>query len=158
MITLKGKLIFDQEPLTEKHIEQSSWKKHVNILFYGELDLFYSNFINKNYFLNLIRPQRGPHASIISDEYRDEKTWERVKKKWNGKKVVFNYDPDVRGNHEYWWMFGECETADKIRKELGLKDPFYKYHITIGAVKEKEKEMNASVLKFLHYNKDKRIK
>lgn len=151
MIKIKGKIKFDPIPKTEKHIKQSEWKKQMVIDIGGDLDLFYAKFIEKFYLIYLIRPHRLSHLTIVADRYSNEKLWEKVKKKYDGKYVDITYDPDVRGNHEYWWLRAECKTGDKIRKELGLGKPFFPYHITIGSVKEKEVEYNNYVLRWRQY-------
>lgn len=147
MIKLIGVVKFDPEPKTEKHIKQSEWKKQMCIDFRGELDLFYAKMVEKAYLIHLIRPHRLGHLTIIADRYSDNEKWKLAKERYDGKKVEVWYDPNVRGNDEYWWLRATCKFGDALRKELGLGKPFFPYHITIGSVKESEKEHVNYVLK-----------
>ena len=147
MITICGKINFEPEPFTKKHKEQTKWKKTISVDIKGEMDLFYSNFIKKNYGISLIRPQRLSHLTIVADRYKNERLWETVKNKWNGKKIEITYDPDVRGNGEYWWLKAECKIGNIIRKELDLGKIYFPYHITIGSVKETDIEYNKYIIR-----------
>jgi len=55
-------------------------------------------------------------------------------KKFDGKEVVVKYDPTiVRSNKKgHWWLKAESLDCQNIRLAVGLGDPYFGYHITIG--------------------------
>src|SRR5690606_34405641 len=95
-ISIEGTIYFDPDDKTNKHKEQSSWKRMALIMFNGDLANYYAWFLQKRYNLILNKPLRGAHISFINDAERDTNgKWEELKKKWHKKKitVVLSLDP-----------------------------------------------------------------
>lgn len=152
IIKLTGKILFDPEDVTNKHANQSSWKKVAMVLFEGDVCEYYAWFIKKRFNLNLHKPVRGAHITFINDSMRDLskngllddsrvlENWQMVKKKWNGKKieVYLNLIPDTDSldNEDcHWWLIvphNQRQGLQEIRDELGLGRPFFGLHMTIG--------------------------
>lgn len=62
------------------------------------------------------------------------------KKKYNSEEIEITLDLDARTNGEHWWLrvlHSDNENLLNIRKELGLSDPFYPLHLSIGYANEK---------------------
>jgi len=148
IIKYKGKILFDPIDKTSKHEKQASWKKVAMILLDGDICEYYSWFLEKRYGIKINIPLRGPHISFINDSIYDiiknsglnEKEvnilWDNVKNKWNGKEIELLLNLDARSSSEYWWLnIVEYEQLNIIRKELGLSDPFYKFHMSIGNIR-----------------------
>lgn len=146
-IELTGKIHFDPEDKTKKHIDQSSWKKVAMVLFSGEICEYYSWYITKRYNITLLKPLRGAHISFINDSFRDmqksenlsmlevSNKWDNVKTKWDGKTVNIVLDLDPRTDDRTWWLNVPREhrgDLQGIRNELGLGVPFYGMHMSIG--------------------------
>jgi hypothetical protein len=155
ILHLTGKINFDVEDKTRKHLNQSSWKKVAMVMVDGEICEYYAWFINKRYNLKLNKPLRGAHVTFINDSMREltkngqlpEKTvltqWEKTKQNWNNKTIpiAINLDPRTDGNH--WWFnipHEERELLQSIRTELGLGKPFYGLHLTVGYANERNIE------------------
>jgi len=159
-IKLTGKLIFDPVSLTQKQIDQSSWKKTAIIQFDCDIAEYYNWFVNRRYNIKLLRPQRGAHMTVISDKEADNTKWESVKERLDGTSIDVYYNPDVRGNEEYWWLKSISPKADVIRSLLCLGDPFYSYHITIGSIKNSSQinqEHNRYVLRMIEFFNEKNV-
>jgi hypothetical protein len=152
LLYLTGKIEFEPEDKTKKHINQSSWKKIAMVMIDGEICEYYSWFIKRRYGLSLNKPLRGAHISFINDSMKDltqngEKSleealnaWETTKKKWDGKtiQIVVNLDPRTDGRT--WWFnipHDEREILHSIRAEVGLDKPFFGLHMSIGYANEK---------------------
>jgi hypothetical protein len=78
-------------------------------------------------------PSWREHVTIIRDEEPAElyrARWE----KWAGHEIEFEVIPKVEHNNEYYWLPVICEEAMLIRKELGLAEPYYPFHFSIGHV------------------------
>ena len=135
-ITVKGRIVFNPDNKTKKHASQGNWKKVAMIFLYGDLCKYYAWFINKRYNLPLAAPLRNAHISFINDRGSDTNgKWEEVKKKWNGKKIEVTLSVDPRTDATHWWMIvPEEDRAElqEIRSELGLSDPYFDYHMSIG--------------------------
>ena len=146
-IKIKGKILFDPEDVTNKHVNQSSWKKIAMVLFDGDICEYYAWFIKKRFGLTLHKPVRGAHVTFVNDSMRDlsqgglltdkeiNEKWEKVKNKWDGKtiQIVVNLDPRTDGRT--WWFnvpHNERELLQSIRTELGLGEPFFGMHMSIG--------------------------
>lgn len=160
-ITYTGKILFEPENVTKKHDAQSSWKKMAFVLIEGEITDYYSWFIKKRYNLPLNKPLRGPHISFINDSIKDmsldgqrsneeiNNLWEAVKTRWNGKEVQIVLDLSPRSSASHWWLnapHNMNKTLLEIRKELGLSEPYYKLHMSIGYPNEKNKEHNIYIV------------
>lgn len=156
IITYKGFIVFDPKDKTNKHEEQSSWKKIAMVMMPGEICEYYNWFIKTRYGFELNKPLRGAHISFINDSYRDIKIgcgiskdeevdsiWDELKKKWDGKEVEITLDLDVRSNEQHWWLNIPNEYRTQlhdIRKEVGLGRPYYGLHMSIGHANERNKE------------------
>lgn len=154
-ITLTGKINFEPEDKTKKHLNQASWKKIAMVLIDGDITDYYAWFIQKRYNLMLNKPLRGGHISFINDSMRDLtqngkiseaealNTWEEVKKKWNGKKIDIVLDLEPKTDDRTWWLnvpHDERNGLQAIRSELGLGKPFFGMHMSIGYANEKNIE------------------
>lgn len=151
-ITLTGKIKFEPEDKTKKHINQASWKKMAMVLIDGEICEYYAWFIKRRYLLSLNKPLRGAHISFINDSVRDLTqngkisteealaNWETTKAKWNGKKIEIVLDLDPRTDGRTWWLNIPNDERDKlqsIRSELGLGRPYFGMHMSVGYANEK---------------------
>jgi len=160
-VTLIGRIRFEPENRTKKHNEQASWKKVAMVEFRDDTCEYYSWFIKKRYNISLNKPLRGPHISFINDSIRDlslsgtrthkevNKLWEETKKKWHNKQIPVVLDLDPRSNNVHWWFnipSGEGRILHEIRSELGLKEPFFKFHMTIGLIHPHELEHSQYIL------------
>jgi hypothetical protein len=160
LLYLTGKIEFEPEDKTKKHINQASWKKIAMVMIDGEICEYYSWFIKRRYGLSLNKPLRGAHISFINDSMKDltqngEKSleeainaWETIKKKWDGKtiKIVVNLDPRTDGRT--WWFnipHDEREILHSIRAEVGLDKPFFGLHMSIGYANEKNVEQSTYI-------------
>lgn len=105
-ISYVGKIVFNPENKTNKHLMQASWKKVAMIVFEGDITDYYSWFMKERFSLELNKPLRGAHVTFINDKFEDinkksgtreekELLWEELKKKWDGKEieVTFNLRP-----------------------------------------------------------------
>lgn len=161
LVKFYGKIKFDLEDKTKKHVLQSSWKKTAMVMFDGDdICSYYSWFILKRYSIILNKPLRGSHTTFISDSMKDlsqgsksieqvNELWDNVKNKWNGKDICLTFDVSPRFGGEYAWLNVHEEHTkelDEIRKELGLGKPFFKYHLTLGYANEK----NLPHLEYIH--------
>jgi hypothetical protein len=152
-ITVEGKIVFDVSEETTKHKNQSSWKKIAMVFIQGELCPYYAWFIERRFNLVLNKPLRGAHVSFINDSIKEiskngelsnaevNKLWKDVKKRWDGKKITISLDVDPKIGDSHWWLkvIDDNKFLTNIRNELGLKNPFFGYHMTIGYVNEKYK-------------------
>ena len=151
-ITLTGKIGFDPQDFTKKHLLQSSWKKIAMIFFEGEVCQYYGWFIQRRYNLILNPPLRGGHVSFINDSYRDlgvngtksneeiDSDWDRLKSKWDGKDIDIVLDVNPRTDSSNWWLNIPQEDRDElhaIRAEIGLGRPHWGLHMSIGYANEK---------------------
>ena len=155
LLYLTGKIEFEPEDKTKKHINQASWKKIAMVMIDGEICEYYSWFIRRRYNLSLNKPLRGAHISFINDSMKDLtqngkksveealNAWGVAKKKWHGKtiQIVINLDPRTDGRT--WWFNipqDEREILHSIRAELGLDKPFFGLHLSIGYANERNIE------------------
>lgn len=150
MFQVKGKIVFDVEDVTKKHLRQSSWKKMAMVVFDCDMDKYYSWLLRRRYNIKLNPPLRGPHVSFINDSVDDMNgKWEEVKKKYDGTEVTITLDPDVRSDGKHWWLVVEHESRKPlldIRSELGMGKPFYGMHMSIGFANEKNIEHSRYIL------------
>lgn len=151
-ITFNGKIGFEPVNRTKKHNNQASWKRIAMVHFGGDICEYYAWFIKKRYNLELIKPIRGAHVTIINDSIKDltmqgrlttsemEKNWTDVKNKWDGKVIPVTFDLDAKTNDKHWWLrvsHEEREILQSIRAELNLGEPFFELHMSIGYANEK---------------------
>jgi hypothetical protein len=160
-ITLVGKIRFEPENRTKKHNAQSSWKRVAMVLLSGDVCEYYAWFIQKRYNLVLNKPLRGAHISFINDSIKElscngtktieqiDADWEAVKKKWDGKEIPVILDLNAATDDKHWWLRVSPQYRDRlhgIRAELGLGQPFFGLHMTIGYANEKNIEHS----KYIH--------
>ena len=139
IIFISGQILFNPDDKTKKHQKQNSWKRVAMVMFEGDITDYYAWFIRKRYSIVLNRPLRKAHVTFINDREGDTNgKWEEVKKIWNGKTVEVGLNPDVRTNADFWWLNVQPnDTLDEIRHSLGLGDPYFSYHLTVGYPNEK---------------------
>lgn len=145
---ISGRIKFDPPDYTKKHIKQSEWKRVVIIEIDSELDAMYRWYLSKN-LLNLNKPIRDCHVTVVNDRYNDTGRWNSVKQMYDGQTVNVNIRNWIRSNGEHWWlkMFpDENLVFGQIRSELGLGQPYFNYHMTIGLANER----NIDHSKYLH--------
>ena len=136
MFTIKGILEFDPINVTKKHDNQSSWKKVAMVRFEDGDDTwaYYSWFLKKRFNLNLNKPLRGTHMTIINDIV-DDNLYEMGRQLFHGKEITIQYNPlDIRSNKKgHWWLKAYSDDAHNIRSAVGLDpSPYFGLHITIG--------------------------
>ena len=133
-VSVTGTIRFDPENMTKKHDKHASWKRVAMLMINCDISDYYAWFIKKRFNISLPSPQRGAHITFINDRMSDMNgRWEEVKNKWNGKQLSVDINTDIRTDSEYWWLnLLPNDTLTLIRSELGLGDPFYKFHLTIG--------------------------
>jgi len=145
IVRVSGNMIFEPEDKTRKHRNQASWKRAAMIVTQDDMSEYYAWFIRKRFSLQLNKPLRGAHVSIVNDAERDftngvEPIWSDVKRKYHEKPMDFYIDLEPRSNGEHWWFRVYCPAGEDMREELGLKrDPFYSLHMTIGFANEKNR-------------------
>ena len=130
----KGKLIFDPEDMTKKHSKQSSWKKSA-IVFLNDPDFcgYYSWFIKKRYNLDIMKPIRGVHFTVINDRVEDLKKYEEAKKIYNNTYVNLEYAVNPRTDGYHWYVAVKSPEAESIRVAAGFEaKPYFGFHITVG--------------------------
>ena len=143
LIRIRGILEFEPEDKTKKHKEQSSWKRIAIIKTNDDLSEYYTWFIRKRFSLELNKPLRGAHVSLINDSLRDFKfgaseVWEEAIKIFNGKPIDFYIDLEPRTNGEHWWLRVYCPDGEDLRKSIGLTpEPFFSLHLTLGFANSK---------------------
>lgn len=133
MFKIKGKIKFDPVNVTKKHQKQSSWKKTAIVKFDGDLYAYYSWFLQKRFNLYLNKPIRGTHFTIINDMV-DAEIYTQARELFNGQEIEVIYDPTlIRSNNKgHWWLKAYSDDAQNIRNAMGLGDPYFGFHITIG--------------------------
>lgn len=160
-----GKIHFDPDNKTAKHLSQASWKKVAMIMLPNDVCEYYSWFLSKRYSLVLNKPLRGAHISFINDSIGDIQkgtglvniedvhfVWDNFKKKWDGKEVEIILDLDPRSDGNHWWLNIPQEdrtTLHNIRKEIGLNRPYFGLHMSIGYANEKNKAHSEYILGLL---------
>ena len=133
MFEIKGKIVFDPINVTRKHNAQSVWKKVAIVKFDCELYSYYSWFLQKRFNLFLNKPLRGTHLTFINDIVDDD-VYLKARELFDGKEITVKYDPAfIRSNKKgHWWLRVESLDAQNIRTVMGLGDPYFGYHITVG--------------------------
>lgn len=142
MLEIKSILQFDPILLTEKHKKQSSWKVNAICLIEGDIDKYYSWFLKKRFNLELNRPIRKAHITVISDRVVDQSKYDEAKQVFDGKEIIFKYDPsEVRTNGEHFWLKVYNTDIEAIREFAGLdRRPFFGVHLTLGYTNERTRE------------------
>ena len=150
-VSYTGKILFEPENKTKKHLAQASWKKVAMVIFEGDIAEYYSWFLERRFGIELNKPLRGAHVTFINDSMNDlnaangseeksEKAWEDLKAKWDGKEidVTLNLRPFSDDNH--WWLIvdhNHRQGLHNIRAEIGLEKPYFGLHLTMGYVNER---------------------
>lgn len=144
---IKGILDFEPENKTKKHLSQAAWKKHAVILTDCDTHLYYAWFLKKRFNLELIRPLRGCHVTLIADKV-DNKIFEQAAKQFHGKSISFEYENDPRSNGEHWWLRVKCPQGEAIREVMGLSPkPFWSFHLSLGLIKESERSQSEYIIR-----------
>lgn len=75
-------------------------------------------------------PPWGAHISVVRDEKPAKpELWNA----WQGKRISFTYDSEIKGYAEYLWLNVQCEELLDIREDLGLyRFPEFSLHLTVG--------------------------
>lgn len=87
--------------------------------------------------LRLNPPKHGAHITVVSGKHEipvNKQFWG----KYENREIVFDYEPVIHQDREYFWMTVYCEEFETIRIELGLpgKIPLpTPWHITVGNLK-----------------------
>ena len=70
----------------------------------------------------------------IINDIVDDDVYLAAKELFDGKEIVVKYDAElIRSNHKgHWWLKAECDDAQNIRNVMGIGNPYFGYHITIG--------------------------
>ena len=134
-ITCTGKIEFDPENKTKKHELQSTWKRTAIVLLDKDISLYYSWFIYKRYGIALNQVLRGTHFTIVNDRINTielTESFESAKKMFDGTEIELSYNVDVRSDGTHWYMPAMSIDAEKIRNQIGLGDPFFNFHVTVG--------------------------
>jgi len=133
LIKAKGIIHFEPKDKTKKHISQSSCKRVAMILTNDDLCEYYAWFIKKRFNLELNKPLRGSHITIINDKDKEVPLFNQAKGIFDKKEITFYIDPEPRTNGEHWWLRVYCADAEALRVACGgKKDPYYAFHLTIG--------------------------
>ena len=90
-------------------------------------------FLQKRFNLFLNKPLRGTHLTFINDIVDDD-VYLKARELFDGKEITVKYDPAfIRSNKKgHWWLRVESLDAQNIRTVMGLGDPYFGYHITVG--------------------------
>ena len=139
MPEIRTTILFDPPNLSLKQEKQSDWKKTVVCVTDCDIDKYYAWFLEKRFNLVLNRSIRKAHVTIIADRITDRDKYQQAKKIFNGREVVFTYEPDeIRSNGEDWWIKVYSTDIEAIREFAGLeRKPFFNLHMTIGYANEK---------------------
>jgi hypothetical protein len=81
--------------------------------------------------VELIRPSWKEHITVIrNEEPPNQEPW----LKYDGMEVEFDYTPELvtTEDSEYFWLEVNCPFFTQIRQELGLGDPLWPFHLSIG--------------------------
>ena len=117
--------------------KRTQWWAVVNID--REITRLFRYWVNKELHVDLKQPSWDAHISIIRGERPPEDKL-HLWKKYNGQKIEFEYDINVRqsgdttGNdrpNHYWFVDVTCPLLKQIRDEFGFKSD-WKQHLTIG--------------------------
>ena len=91
------------------------------------------NFANRAKDIQIMAPAWGGHISVARGEDIKNRGYLLS---LNNKKINFNYNPDVKGNGNHFWLEVECQEAENIREKLDLsRKPYFNFHSTIGVKK-----------------------
>lgn len=137
----KVKIHFDSQPISKKHIKQATWKQVAVCLFQDDLSNYYSWLVRRRTGLELIRPMRGPHFTLINDKM-DKNYYDNIVSKLGESEIQVDITDVINTNGQDWWVRVESEAALHVRTKFGLGKPYWGFHISIGQVKPTD--INAS--------------
>lgn len=146
LIELIGRIEFEPQHLTKKHVIQYDWKRTAMALTDCDTHLYYAWFLKKRFDLELIRPIRGTHMTFIN-EVVDYDNFEEAKKIFDGKPLKFYHGIEPRSDGKHWWLRAYSTEAEEIRMMLGLeRQSFFTMHLTIGRPNENNLEHSRYIL------------
>jgi hypothetical protein len=146
MFEIKAKISFDPINVTKKHSKQSEWKKVALVELKDDTFALYSWFLEKEHGIKLNKPLRGSHFTVINDIV-DDNIYLQAKDLFGGKEITLFIDPtNVRANSKgHWWIKVYSDDAQNIRNVMGLGDPYFGFHLTIGLATHDELEKSEIV-------------
>jgi hypothetical protein len=107
-----------------------------------EISNYYKNLIPKYYYA---KSQAYPAHITIVRLNKENPTKMENWGKYEGKTILFSYDPIIQKDENYFWLNAYSEDIGNIREDLGLprfRDDSWmggikrnEYHITIGNIK-----------------------
>jgi hypothetical protein len=146
LIEVTGKIKFEPEHVTKKHIKQYDWKRTAIVYTECDLYLYYAWFIRKRFNLELIRPLRGTHMTFIN-EVVDYEKFEEAKKIFDDKPLKFYHGIEPRISDKHIWLRAYSQEAEEIRIMLGLeRQPFFDFHLTLGLINPKQIDQSRHIL------------
>jgi len=133
MFEINAKLNFDPSIVTKKHKAHSSWKHVAIAKLDGDMHLYYAWLLERRFGLELVRPLRGAHVTIISDIV-DNDIYKEAREFFHGKEIKLYYEPsEIRTNGDHWWIKIYSKDAENIRSAMGLTPtPYFNFHLTLG--------------------------
>jgi hypothetical protein len=131
MINSYGILKFD--PLPKSGKIDKLFKPFWSILSINDdIDKYYRWFLEKKRGLILQAPAWGPHITVFDGEKVPQEHWTFLKQKYDNKKIEFKHEVFIKSNGKHWWLKALSPQLDEIRKESGLRNLKWSYHITLG--------------------------
>lgn len=149
MLDIKTSIEFDPANMTAKHEKQSDWKRTALCQIDGDIDKYYSWFLKRRFDLELNRPIRKAHITVINDRVLDAVKYNQAKEIFDGKEIVFKYDPaEIRTNGEHWWVKVYNTDIEAIREFAGLqRKPHFNLHLTLGYANNKNMHHSEYILR-----------
>jgi hypothetical protein len=159
MIETTGYIHFDPINVSKKHEEQSSWKTTAMALLKDDTEAYYRWFLERRFNLKLIKSIRGSHLTFLNEKFSNIKVdYEEAKKFFTNKSVKITYDPkNLRFSNGFWFILAESDDLMNVRKALGLGDPYFHFHITIGNTNELNKQNSEYIKQVLIARGDYRL-
>lgn len=111
----------------------------------GDICKYYSWFVLRERGITLQHPVWKPHVTVLNGRVPVATHLRKFWKKYQGKKINFEYTVDVSRNWKFWTIDVRSDELIEIRKELGFfNDP--KLHLTVG--REHEVEPNLEIVRY----------
>jgi len=158
-VRVSGYIYFDPEDVTNKHERQAKWKKMAMVMIDKPHNInsgwskYYAWFFKKKGLI-LNPPLRGAHVTFIDDAFKlikgednraKAKLWERIKRKYNGKKVSFVLDLTPKTEKKIKERHARDENGrlmyNKRKKPIMEKYEVYK-HWWLRVTPESRKELH----------------
>jgi hypothetical protein len=137
LFRIVGKMDWNPENRTRKHLSQSGWKKVAMVRTECDIERYYAWFLEKRFNLVLNKTLRGTHMTFINDRMEFEE-FEKASEIFHGRELEFFYETEPRTDGKHWWLRAYSPQAEDIREAVGLsRVPFYTFHLTIGHANEK---------------------